>query len=121
MYLKKDFDIDFLTASKIDDYNLLKYDLLIFEGEMQDDNVFKEAKIDYTIKEKTIKFKNEGINCFYKDNSEHITDITLIAKKRYCFSVHHFNKNKNFKLDYSLNYSDEDIEKTKIYFYTKVK
>ena len=50
MYLKKDFDIDFLTASKIDDYNLLKYDLLIFEGEMQDDNVFKEAKIDYTIK-----------------------------------------------------------------------
>ena len=120
LYLKEIFDIDFLTASKIDEYDLSKYDLLIFESEIQDDNIFKEADIQYKMDENSIRFLKPGLSCYYDGIFDNATDNKEYALRRWCFSVSHINKNKNFKRDYFFDYSDENIKKTRIYFYTKL-
>ena len=120
LYLKE-FGVDFLIASKIDEYDLNKYDLLIFETELQDDSIFKEAKIDYTIEDKQIKFtKKKGVDCFYFDKSKIVTDDKNSCSVRWCFAKQYFDKNKDFKLDYVFEHSYDNIADLKTYFYTKI-
>ena len=121
LYLKEKFDMDFLVASKADEYDLSKYDLIIFEGAVQEDDVFREAEIEYKFdKEKNkIVFLNKGLNCFYTDKRNDLTLNKNTASCRMCFAAYHINKNKNFKLDYNFDFSLPDIPETKIYFYIK--
>ena len=120
LYLKKKLDIDFLTAGKIDEYDLDRYDVLIFEGETQDDNVFKEAKIEYILQGNNVKFQNNNISCYYTDIYNEVTTIKQYAKKRHCFTHHYVAKNSKFKLNYFYDYEDANINKTRIYFFTKL-
>ena len=120
LYLKKTLNIDFLTAAKIDEYDLDKYDVLIFEGEIQDDNIYKKPDIQYTFDGKNVRFKDTRLDCYYTGIFDNVTDEKQYALKRWCFTGAYMMKNKKYKLDYYFDYQDDGIEKTRTYFYTKL-
>ncbi len=118
--LKRLYDVDFLTSANIDKYDLNKYDLLIFEGEIQNDDTFKNAEINYKIENGKIFFINNNLNCYYVNNSGIPTDKKELATVRWCFGTYYFMKNQNFKLDMFYDFEDKYIEKTRLYFFTKL-
>jgi len=124
LYLKilNNYEIDFLTAANIDEYNLNQYDLIIFIDKLQNDNIFNENKvqIDYEMKNNNIYFKNNSkINCYYNDIANKITQNNKLAIERYCFSYEYMKKNKQFKLDYIDNFQYEKNRNLEIYYYVK--
>lgn len=117
LYLKKHElkgkKVDFLSAGNVDIEKLKNYDLVILEGEAQNDNVFNPDEIEkkYKVVEGDIIFdSNENLNCYwiyvlnkweaYKDN----------ALERNCFThPYMLNQKAVFKLDYSEKAPDADF------------
>ena len=120
IYLKKDLDVDFLTSARLNEYDLNKYDLLVFEGEAQNDDKFKEADIDYKINKGRVNFNNQNLNCYYADKEGYPTDDKKLATIRWCFGTLYFMNNKNFNLDYFYDFEYKGIQKTRLYFFTKL-
>ena len=62
-------NFDFLNAANLDKINLNNYDLVILEGEIQDDNVFnpEDVEINYIIQNEKIIFKKQKnkVQCCY--------------------------------------------------------
>ncbi|MBR1617508.1 hypothetical protein IJ670_05085, partial [bacterium] len=87
--LLKSHNVDFLSAYKIDKYNLQKYDVIILEGEIQEDNVFKTSDIDlnYKIQNNAFEFpKYNKAGCFFVDNFGKYCTKPNECVERNCFS-----------------------------------
>ena len=104
--------IDFLNAGLINEDKLKKYDLVILESEIQNDNIFnkEDVKINYEKEDNKIIFKdNNHLNCFfhYYDKKGKFLN-TEDATERACFTYYYFQNLKNFKLDYRENAYEEE-------------
>ena len=122
LYLKtlKNKHFDFLAASKLNDYDLDEYDLIIVENESQDDNVFnvEDIQINYEIKDNNIYFKTDKkLQCVYYYDKNKATTDKIKAQKRECFSLYPIFQNKNFKLDNIDKEKIETLNKTLVLYY----
>ena len=116
---KKEFD--FLNAANLEKNNLNKYDLIVIEGEIQNDNVFnpEDVEINYTIQNNKIIFnKNNKLNCYY--NALNTSPNEILSRD--CLGYHYILNNKNFKKDYTKkfksNISNTEIE---IHYFKNIK
>ena len=113
LYLKKleniGYKINFLPSFLMDKVDLSSYDLIILEGEMQDDNVFnpEDVKINYTLKGDNVTFNNNnGIKCFYEAENLNPTEPLT----RSCLSYVFMQKEKNFTLVLKKNFEMKSIK-----------
>ncbi len=108
LYLKKlenkERKIDFLNAAFLDKEKIKKYDLIILEGEVQNDNVFNpwEINIDYKVENSKVIFENaKKLNCYYIYADYHNGGIHFEdALERSCFSYSFLIKKPGYILDY---------------------
>ncbi len=124
LYLKnpnnRKFKVDFLNASKLNKYNLKKYDIIVMEGESQEDNVFnpEDVKIEYKIKNQKIIFNDtNNLNCCFIAQNTNPKE----AISRRCLGYHYLINNKNFKQDLIKNFELKP-KKTgiKIYYFKNI-
>lgn len=127
LYLKKldyeGYNIDFLVMGTLNDEKIKKYDLIILEDNVQNDNIFnpKDIKIDYKIENNKIIFNNsKNLNCFFEYRTEGKKDEIPKAIERHCFGYEYLIKNNNLKLDYSEIIDIKSIKtKEKFYYFIK--
>ena len=128
LYLKKldfeGFNIDFIVAGKINENTLKKYDLIILETKIQNDNIFnpEDIKINYKTKDNKVIFKNNNdLNCFYEFRIENYkNNNTPIATERHCFTYQYLIQNNNLKLDYIQNIKLNSLKtEEEIYYFIK--
>ena len=100
LYLKslsrKGYKVDFLVAANLDKYDLSKYDLIVFENEIQDDNIFnpEDVEINYDIKDTIVKFHStDKVQCTYQAK-ENNADLSLT---RSCLGYDYVKRSKIFK------------------------
>ena len=128
LYLKKleykGYNIDFLVAGKINNEKLKKYDLIILETQIQNDNVFnpEDIEINYKIENSNVIFNNnDSLNCYYvytKTQDEQVYRDDAI--ERICFTYPYLSKQKDFKLDYSEEFFNKEYKlKENIYYFIK--
>lgn len=124
LYLKKlDFEgynVDFLVMGTLNDEKIKKYDLIILEDKVQNDNIFnpKDIKINYKIKNNKIIFNDsKNLNCFFEYRTEGKKDETPIAIERHCFGYEYLIKNNNLKLDYSETIDIKSIKRKENFYY----
>ncbi|MBQ7287061.1 MAG: hypothetical protein IJW73_04795 [Candidatus Gastranaerophilales bacterium] len=127
LYLKKleldGYKVDFLNAGKLSQEKLDKYDLVILDGEIQDDNVFNssEVKKNYKIiKDKIIFENNDNLNCYWDYPSKRKDLKENQATKRHCLTYPFVVKNQALKLDYSQKVHINELKKDiNIYYFCK--
>lgn len=129
LYLKKlekeGYNIDFLNPGTITNEKIEKYDLIILENKMQNDNVFNPSDIvkKYKIVGENVIFESDNnFNCFYvyheKDEKLQESD----AVERICFTYQHIIKNKNLKVDYTESLEIKELkEKINLYYFINKK
>ena len=107
LYLKKleneGHKIDFFPVGKLNEEVIKKYDLIILENKVQDDNIFNLEDIDedYKVSNDTniIFLDSKKLNCVYyfeKRNGK----IEPYPMERACFSWQYLSQNKSLKQDF---------------------
>ena len=127
LYLKKleldGYKIDFLNAGKLTQEKLEKYDLVILDGEIQDDNVFNpsEVKKNYSIIGDKMIFENdEKLNCYWHYPDRRLDLKEYQATKRYCLAYPFVVKNQALKLVHSQRVHIDELKKDiNIYYFCK--
>ena len=127
MYLKKleldGYKIDFLNAGNLTQEKLEKYNLVILDDEVQDDNVFNssDVKKNYKIQGDNIIFENDdNLNCYWQYPNKRHDLKDFQATKRYCLTYPFVIKNKSLKLDHSQMVHIVELEKDiNIYYFCK--
>ena len=107
LYLKKmelkDRKIDYIRPDLATYERLKKYDLIILEGEAQNDNVFnpQDIKKEYKVVDDNVIFNsNKNLNCYWVYTINKTQIYKDDANERVCFTYPYLIQNKNFKMDY---------------------
>ena len=116
-------DFDFINAANLDKINLNNYDLVILEGEIQDDNVFnpEDVEINYIIENEKIIFNKEQKNkvqcCYNAINTNPNESIS-----RECLGYAYMLKNKDFKKDYTELFKSKSTKmEIQIHYFKNIK
>ncbi len=115
-------NFDFLNAANLDKINLNNYDLVILEGEIQDDNVFnpEDVEINYIIQNEKIIFKKQKnkVQCCY--NALNTNPNESISRN--CLGYSYMLNNKNFKKDFTKIFESKTTKvKIKIHYFKNIK
>lgn len=126
LYLKKleyeGYNVDFVNAGTLTDEKLEKYDLIILEGIIQNDNVFNPEDIDkkYHMEGNNIIFdSHKNYNCYYTYANDNPKQEVYVedAIERTCFTQIYMSQKKNLKLDYTQKTTLRDFERSPELFY----
>jgi len=107
LYLKKlendGVNVDFLSSSYLNNEKINTYDLIILEGEIQEDNVFNPWEIEkkYKVINGNVIFdSDDNLNCYWVYTLNKWEMYKENATERFCFTYPYLIKNKVFKLDF---------------------
>ncbi|MBQ2983731.1 MAG: hypothetical protein IJD57_02925 [Candidatus Gastranaerophilales bacterium] len=124
LYLKtlqnEDFKVDFLNPAQLTKEKLDKYDLVILEEKLQNENVFNpwEEKINYKFEENNLEFLNDtDLKCYFTRKRKLFSDDIYQATEQVCLTYPYMKK-INYKQDYVLEFQSKEIN-LNIYYFIK--
>lgn len=115
--------IDFKNPASMNNDELKKYDLVVLETDIQNDNTFnlEDIQINYKLKNGKVIFNlNDKLNCYYEAVKHTKNDEPKITN-RTCFTYQYMDKNKDFKLELIKDVQLEEIINSKIYYFKNIK